>query len=125
MHGYDFANGDKDPSPFLDDTHGTHVAGTVAAAMNGTGTVGMNPNGRVMGLKIGEGGSMTTDRAIAAISFAKWNGAKIINASWGAYFTVPLSNVDKALHDSIKDFTDAGGIFVAAAGNSTKNHDAG
>jgi len=49
---------------------------------------------------------------VDAINFAKYNGAKIINASWGGYFladfdctddsSTPI--IDQALYDSIKSF---------------------
>jgi len=33
LHGYDFADNDKNPYP-VRSNHGTHVAGTIAAAAN-------------------------------------------------------------------------------------------
>ncbi len=34
IHGYDFWNADLDPRPAFGDSHGTHIAGTIAATMN-------------------------------------------------------------------------------------------
>ncbi len=84
----------------------------------------MNPNARIMALKAGESGYVDTVSASRAIRFAAHNGAKIVSASWGGYFAgtdVP----DRTLYDAIKDFQDAGGLFVASAGNGGKNHDSG
>jgi subtilisin family serine protease len=46
---YDFVNNDSDPMD--DNGHGTHVAGTVAAARDGSGVVGVAPKANYMHLK--------------------------------------------------------------------------
>lgn len=45
-----------DPDAWFDDTagHGTHTAGTIAAAANGIGIVGMAPNVRIASVKLGD-----------------------------------------------------------------------
>ena len=66
------------------DSHGTHVAGTIAARRgNSYGVAGIADNARVMPLKFltADGGS--TSDAISAIQYAVAKGAKVINASWG------------------------------------------
>jgi len=103
-HGYDFEDGDKTPLP-TNNSHGTHVAGTIAAAKNNnTGIVGVAPQAKIMALKF----SFTTSEAVKAINFAKYNGAKVINASWGCTF------YDQSEKDAIASFP---GLFIAAAGN--------
>jgi subtilisin family serine protease len=103
-HGYDYEDNDKIPLP-TSESHGTHIAGTIAAVINnGKGIIGVAPNAKIMALK----SSLTTSDNVKAINFAKYNGAKVINASWGG------SNFDQALKDAIDSFP---GIFVAAAGN--------
>lgn len=114
IHGYDFATTTDDydplPIPFLSgDTHGTHVAGIIAAGMNNaTGTIGVAPSARIMALRF----DFYISSEINAIMFAKANGAKIINASYGG------SVFSQSEHDAIEDFTNNGGLFIAAAGNS-------
>src|SRR5262249_24208374 len=50
VHGYDFVNNDGDPMD--DNSHGTHVAGTIGAiGNNGVGVAGVDWNVRLMALK--------------------------------------------------------------------------
>lgn len=97
--------------------HGTHIAGTIGAEMdNGMGVVGVNPYVQIMAIKagytVGTGSLIFSNSLAKAINFAHHNGAQIINASRGMEGTG-----DAALTTAISNFTDAGGIFVAAAGN--------
>ena len=115
VNGADFFNGDGDP--YDDNAHGTHVAGTIAASVNGQGIVGVAPNVKIMALKFinSAGGGVLSD-AISAIGYAKSKGAKISNNSWG-YLGPP----DAALRDAISN---SGQLFIAAAGNDGVNGDA-
>jgi len=121
-HGYDFEGSeDKTPLPTTS-SHGTHVAGTIAAVKNNNiGIIGVAPNAKIMALK----SSLTTAENVKAINFAKYNGAKIINASWGDGFNGGVYShyfLDQALYNAIRDFS---GLFIAAAGNAGQNHDSG
>jgi len=119
-HGWDYARNDNDPLPATGDSHGTHIAGTIGAtANNNLGINGVNWNVSIMPIKF----SYDTANAVKAIAFAKYNGAKAINASWGGYGP-GLAN-DTALYNAIADYGNAGGLFIAAAGNYNKNHDSG
>lgn len=117
IHGYDFADNDLDPAPVSTSTsyaHGTHVAGIIAAARNnGAGVIGIAPSSKVMAVRFG----FDVASEVRAIDFARQNGAKIINASYGG------TQFSQAEYDAIQRFTNAGGIFVAAAGNSSGNSD--
>ncbi|MCM8710182.1 S8 family serine peptidase [Clostridium sp. SYSU_GA19001] len=96
------------------DSHGTHVAGIIAAALNGIGVAGIAPDVSIMPLKfIGPYGGTTTD-AIAAIEYAKKKGVKILNMSWGN------ASFDAALKEAIEN---SGCLVVAAAGNNGENID--
>jgi len=112
-HGYDYEDGDKTPLPTTS-SHGTHIAGTIAAAIdNGKGIIGVAPKAKIMAIKFG--GDIASE--IKAINFAIQNGAKVINASFvGADFS-------QLEYDAINSFKNAGGIFVAAAGNDATNNE--
>ena len=112
VHGYDFVWNDSDP--FDDNQHGTHVAGTIGAkGNNGVGTVGVCWNVSLMALKtFDENGNATVADAIAAITYAVENGARIINASW------TLEERSRALEEAAQFAADAGVLIVAAAGNN-------
>ena len=120
VHGWDFANQDKDPMD--DNGHGTHVAGTIAAVGNNNlGVIGVAPNNVLLvPLKfLDKTGSGATSNAILALDYATAKGIKITNNSWGSLLPIP----SQALQESIKEFAENGGLFVAAAGNSSLNTD--
>ena len=101
------------------DSHGTHVAGTIAARRgNGAGIAGIADNARIMPLKFLKPGGGYASDAIVAIQYAVDHGATVINASWGgAGYSQPLC-------DAIDQAGDAGVLFVAAAGNASSDNDA-
>ena len=116
VNGYDFADGDADPSPGTGESagHGTHVAGTIAAEQNNTiGVTGVCPGCRIMALRFG----LTTASEVQAVQYAIDNGADIINASFGA----PVwSRAERA---AVADAGAAGILFVASAGNAFGDND--
>jgi subtilisin family serine protease len=115
--GWDYANDDADPMD--DDSHGTHVAGTIGAVGgNGIGVVGVCPRVRIMPLKFLDAtGSGSTSDAIKCIDFAIARGAKVLNNSWGG------GDASQLLKEAIQRARAAGVLFVAAAGNETNNND--
>ena len=117
--GWDFLNGDATVYDDTDgDMHGTHVAGTIAAATdNATGGAGTAPGAKIMPLKfLGRDGGDTAAGA-AAIVYAVDNGARVVNCSWGG--TIASS----VLNDAIAYAASRGVLVVAAAGNSSANAD--
>ena len=116
IHGWDFCNDDASVHDNGQDGHGTHVAGTIGASLNGTGVVGVAPGIRLMAVKfIDDGNTCGSDAmAVNAIDYAASFGVPIINASWGGTDDSPV--LDVAIADS-----DA--LFVAAAGNAGRNID--
>ena len=117
VRGWDFVNNDSDPMD--DNGHGTHVAGTIGAVgNNGIGVTGVAWTASIMPLKfLDQSGSGSLSDAIKAIQYARVNGAKIINASWGG------GGFSSALQSAISQFITSGGLFVAAAGNEATNKD--
>ncbi|MDD4835067.1 MAG: S8 family serine peptidase [Lutispora sp.] len=118
VNGWDFYNNDKTVFDKLDgDTHGTHVTGIIAASADDKGVLGVAPNVKIMPLKfLGSLGGSTSD-AIAAIKYAKDNGAHIVNCSWGGD---PGDGEDIALKEAIEA---SGLLFAVAAGNEGNNND--
>lgn len=110
-HGYDYINFDNDPDD--DNGHGTHVAGTIAAVSdNKNGVTGVNWNAKIMAIKSGDSqGYLSAQSIINGVNFARHNGAKVINASFGG------GGASQATKEAIEEFTNGGGLFIAAAGN--------
>lgn len=67
--------------------HGTHVAGTVAGALNnGIGLAGVAPGCRIMPVQVSDGrGTMTTSSLLDGVFYALKNGARVINLSLGLH----------------------------------------
>ena len=116
--GWDFQGNDNDP---MDDSrHGTHVAGTIAAAgNNGVGVTGVNWRGSIMGLRfLDENNQGSTQEAILAINYATMmrsqHGVNVLltNNSWGY-----RGNSSPNLRAAIQASGNEGMLFVAAAGN--------
>jgi thermitase len=109
--GYDFVNNDNDPSD--DHGHGTHVAGIIAAGLNGQGTVGMCPDCSIMAVKVLNNKNAGTWSTVAkGILFAVDNGAKVINLSLGAAVS------SATLESAVAYAHSKNVVVVAAAGNS-------
>jgi len=117
VRGWDFAYGDNDPMDVH--SHGTHVAGTIAAkGNNGVGVVGVNWNAKILPIKfLNDGGSGFTSDAILSLNYATANGVKITNNSWGG------GGYDQGLYDAINTAGQQGALFIAAAGNFSQNND--
>ena len=113
--GYDFINGDNDPSD--DNGHGTHVTGILAAAMNnGQGMAGIAPGVSVMPVKVLNASNSGTWADIAAgIVFAVDQGADIINLSLGG----PIGSA--ILEDAIEYAAAHGVLMVTGSGNTGTN----
>ena len=117
VNGWDFCHDDNTVHDAGHDGHGTHVAGTIAANLNGSGTVGVAPGVKIMALKfiddVDDCGM--DDQAIEAIDYAADNGATLINASWGG------TGRNQVLDQTIAD---SGLLFIAASGNAGLDLDA-
>lgn len=118
LHGWNFLQGNRDISD--GDGHGTHVAGTIAAASNNAGIVGVAPDAKIMPLKVLSEISTTSGRFDAnvaqAIRYAANQGAKVINMSIGD-FVNSMPETRLALRQARR----AGVVAVMAAGNSKQD----
>ena len=114
IYGYDFFN--YDGSPMDDNSHGTHVAGTIGAVgNNNTGVAGICWNVQIMAVKfLNADGAGTLADAASAINYAVQMGAKVMNNSWGG------GGYSQVLRDAIVGAHNAGVIFVAAAGTQPR-----
>ncbi len=92
--------------------HGTHVAGTIGAADNSFGIIGMAPGVPMHIVKVfnSDGWGYSSDLAYAAEKCSD-AGANIINMSLGG--GAPTTAEESAF----KAFTNNGGLVLAAAGN--------
>jgi len=102
------------------ESHGTHVAGIIAAERNnGKGANGVANNVEIMSVRAVPNGDEYDKDVAKAIRYAVDNGAKIINGSFGKSFS-PHSDW---VRDAIKYASDNNVIFVHAAGNSAEDVD--
>ena len=106
--------------------HGTHVAGTIAAARNGVGIVGVAPAVRLSSVKVvSDDGFIYPEAAICGFMFATASGADITNNS---YYIDPWEfwcdsdpdqlAVKTAVNRAVQYSQQKGVLNVAAAGNS-------
>src|SRR5262249_11939273 len=111
--------------PNDDHGHGTHVAGTVAAAYNGQGVVGMATNAQLIPVKVLNSTGYGTDaQVICGLDYIaglaqSQPGPYVVNMSLGHENRPGETTCDSsALHQAVCNLTNAGVTVVAAAGNS-------
>jgi subtilisin family serine protease len=102
------------------ETHGTHVAGTVLAADNRVGVLGVAPDAslyhaRVLGTHADGSVSGTTSQVMAGVQWLADQGCKVINMSLGG--GTP-SRTEQNLYAQLHA---EGTLIVAAAGNDGRN----
>ena len=111
-----YGNGDVDgPDPEKEDAmHGTHVAGIIAAKRNnGKGMNGVADNVEILVVRaVPDGDEYDKDIALA-IRYAVDNGAKVINTSFGKYYSPHPEWVREAIKYAAKNDV----LIVNAAGN--------
>lgn len=112
IYGWDFYYGNNQTFVGLEDSHGTHAAGTISAGKGDLGVTGITDNKyvKLMSLKAlgGSQGAGSVDDVVAAIHYAEANGASICNLSFGT-----------DLYDAKLEQTIAASkmLFVVASGN--------
>ena len=139
IHGYNFIKDDATIYPDKE-SHGTHVAGTVAARTgNGIGVSGIaGGNGtpgsgvRIMSCQI-FGAEKENGDSPAAIVYGANNGAVISQNSWGYPYKAQITAIPKVIQDAVDYFIKyagcdddgnqlpespmKGGVVIFAAGN--------
>jgi subtilisin family serine protease len=130
----DFANSvscvggvpDQNPAAWNDDNgHGTHTAGTIAAAKNGIGIVGVAPNVKIAGIKAGDAAGFFYPEAVVCAFM--WAGTHHIQVTNNSYFADPwLFNcrndpdqraIWEAERRAIRFAMQSGTVVVTAEGN--------
>jgi subtilisin len=110
--GWDFVN--NDAYPLDDHSHGTHIAGTIAAVDNDVGVVGVAPNVQLYAVKVlNASGSGSWSTIIAGIQWCVQNGIHVTNNSYGG-----TSNPGTTVRQAYDNAYAAGVVMVASAGNS-------
>lgn len=97
------------------DSHGTHVAGIIAAANDNKGTVGIAPNVKIMPIDIFNGKYADTYDEASGVMYAADKGANIINMSFGSEYYTYIEAY------AIQYAASKGAVLVAAAGNDAKS----
>jgi subtilisin family serine protease len=127
-------------TPF--DNHGTHVAGTIAAAQNDKGLIGVAPNVELVAVKVLSEftGSGAFSSINAGIVYAANNGADVINMSLGVTlnkngtlidadgnsFRIPAKYIQEVIiaqQRAIDYAFKKGTTIIASAGNDYTNYD--
>jgi subtilisin family serine protease len=103
-----------------DASHGTHVAGIVAAdRTNNIGVKGVADHVLIMGVRAVPDGDERDKDVANSIRYAVDNGAKVLNMSFGKAYSWDKKIVDEAVKYAMsKDV-----LIVQAAGNDNKNLD--
>lgn len=102
------------------ESHGTHVAGIVAASRgNGKGLDGVANNVKILTVRVVPDGDEHDKDVALGIRYAVDNGAKIINTSFGKAYSPNKQWVFDAIKYAAKNDV----LIVNAAGNDSKNID--
>jgi subtilisin family serine protease len=110
-----------------DDGHGTHTAGTIAAASNGIGIVGVAPNVKIAAIKSGDAAGFFFPEAVVC-GFV-WAGSHHMDVTNNSYFADPFEYncrndpvqraIWKAEQRAIRYAMNEGVTVVAAEGNDS------
>ena len=93
------------------DSHGTHVAGVIAASLDGGGVAGLANSVKVLPIRIADArGYMDTESIVSGIYDAVEAGAKVINMSYGGGYD--------ALEEAYVQYAIDSGVTVVAAGGN-------
>jgi serine protease len=109
--------------PFDDNGHGTHVAGTIAAANDGAGVVGIASDVDLYSLKVLDAcGSGRTSDIIQAVDWVVQK-KKAIGGNWIINLSLGSDTPSTTEQAEFQTASDAGILVFAAAGNSYSGTD--
>ncbi|MBP3965954.1 S8 family peptidase [Paenibacillus sp. DLE-14] len=101
--------------PHDDNGHGTHIAGTIAAANQVHGMIGVAPRATVYPVKaFDQNGSAFVSDIVLGIDWCVRNNMDIVNMSFG------MKTRSKSLLTAVTNAYNAGVIIVASSGNDGK-----
>jgi subtilisin family serine protease len=113
VHGVDLTSRSKTQNLSDGFGHGTHVSGTIAAAANGRGVVGVAFHAKLMVVRVlDDRGAGSTGGVAEGIRYAAANGARIINLS------LETNVDDPRMRSAVEAAAAANTLVVASAGNS-------
>ena len=104
------------PTPMDDQGHGTHCAGTIAAAMNGAGVIGVAPEASLYAVKVlDKKANGLFSWSIAGIDWCIENNIHIVSMSLGS------DSVPAAVELICNTAWSKGLLIVSGAGNQQGN----
>lgn len=121
-HGFSTVPDTTSTSPIsADQSHGTHVAGIIAAEWNDEGTSGVAPNAKIMSVRSEVDAASDMLRCINYVTEAARAGVnvRVANCSWGMG-----SNASRAFDVAFTQMGQADVMAVFASGNSDSDMDA-
>ncbi|WP_019639937.1 S8 family peptidase [Paenibacillus fonticola] len=105
--------------PHDDNGHGTHIAGTIAAAGGSQGMIGVAPRSLIYPVKaFDHNGSAYVSDIILGIDWCVRNHMHIINMSFG------MKSTSQSLRNIVSKAHEAGVVIVASSGNDKKQRTA-
>ena len=123
------------PGPGGTFSHGTHTAGTIGAADNAFGTIGVAPEVELVLIKVlGDGGSGSFGALINGIIYAALVDTDVINMSLGATFNKSgnpefgltardVAQLKNAIGRAVTFAYQSGTTVIASAGNEATDYD--
>ncbi len=109
----------KSTDPLDDNGHGTHVSGTIAAADNDLGVLGIAPRVRLWGVKVLKAdGNGTSDKVIAGLDWVVTQ-KKALGGRWIVNLSLGSPDTSIAEEEAFARAIEEGLLIVAAAGNES------
>lgn len=115
IRGWDFSSGDNNPNPVGLPSHGTPVAGNIAARIdNNVGLTGVAGKATLLPVRFYGSGAWTSDVVAESYVYAVDNGAKILNVS----YNIDQFAADPLFRAALDYVYDTGALYMNSAGNN-------